>query len=388
MDQAASFDAVARARMLGPAIAASADEIEVNQRFPEPLLSRLLEARLFRLLLPRSCGGEQVDPSTYLRALIEVSRCDGSVGWNMFVANSACLIAPFLPLESAHAVFGDPRSVCAWGAVNGTAARAVEGGYWIEGEWDFASGCRQANWMGAHGPVLESDGSYRLNEFGRPLIRTWLFPAAEAELLDNWNPVGLKGTASESYRVPGVFVPEEFSSTREYPEQRREPGPLYAFPQQGLYAVGVAGVALGLARAMLDAFRDLAVEKTPRGRPRLALDALVQAGFARTEAQWGSARAYMLQTLEDIYARADEMEPIRVDDRAGVRLCCSHAIHTALSAADWVHKEAGVSAIFPGSPFERHWRDIHTVSQQIQSRSAHFEAVGQILLGQPPEVFF
>jgi len=44
-------------------------------------------------------------------------------------------------------------------------------------------------------------------------------------------------------------------------------------------------------------------------------------------------------------------------------------------------------AIFPGSPFERRFRDIHTLSQQIQSRDAHYETCGQVLLGTPPAVF-
>ncbi len=388
MDQLAPPDPVVRARTLGPELLAAADEIEETQQFPEPLLSHIHDARLFQLLLPRSVGGEQADPMTYLRALIEVAQCEGSVGWNMFVGNSACLIAPFLPQTSARAVFGDKRDVCAWGAVNGQGARAVEGGYIVDGAWDFASGSAQATWMGAHGPVTEPDGSLRLNERGTPVIKSWLFPKEHAELLNNWNPVGLKGTCSQSYRVHELFVPEEFTATREYPEERREPGPLYAIPQQGLYAVGVAGVALGLSRAMLDAFRDLAMEKTPRGRPRMAEDRLVQAGFARQEAAWGSSLAYLLSVLEDIYARAEEWAVIDFGERARLRLACSNAIHQGLAVADWVHKEAGVSAIFPGSPFERRWRDIHTVSQQIQSRGAHFEIVGSIMLGQPPDVFF
>jgi hypothetical protein len=59
----------------------------------------------------------------------------------------------------------------------------------------------------------------------------------------------------------------------------------------------------------------------------------------------------------------------------------------AVAVADWTYKAAGVDAIFPGSPFERRFRDIHTLSQQIQSRDAHYETVGQVLLGNPPEVF-
>jgi hypothetical protein len=51
-------------------------------------------------------------------------------------------------------------------------------------------------------------------------------------------------------------------------------------------------------------------------------------------------------------------------------------------------RSVGGSTVDPGSPFERRFRDIHTVSQQIQSRDAHYETVGQVLLGNPPEVFF
>ena len=164
-------------------------------------------------------------------------------------------------------------------------------------------------------------------------------------------------------------------------------GPLYAFTMQGLYAVGVAGVGLGLARAMLAAFIDLAVDKTPRGLSRLADDAVVQAGVGRAEARLAAARAYLLETLGEIYARADGKSPIDLADRARVRLAASHAIHAAIAVADDVYKAAGVDAIFPGSPFERRFRDMHTLSQQIQSRDAHYQAVGRVLLGDPPALF-
>jgi hypothetical protein len=86
--------------------------------------------------------------------------------------------------------------------------------------------------MGAHGTVVEPDGSLRPNDASRPTVRTWLFPVEQAVLLDNWDPIGLRGPASESYTVDNLFVPEEFTITREDPTLRREAGPLYAFPQQ------------------------------------------------------------------------------------------------------------------------------------------------------------
>jgi alkylation response protein AidB-like acyl-CoA dehydrogenase len=209
----------------------------------------------------------------------------------------------------------------------------------------------------------------------------------QARLLDNWDPIGLRGTASESYMVEDLLVSEEFTGTREDPSLRRDPGPLYAFPQQTLYSVGIASVALGIARGMLEAFIALALRKTPRGTGRLADNAVVQAEIARAEARLGAARSYLIDTVTEIYLRADNLAPIGVLDRARARLAGSNAISSAIAVADWTYKAAGVDAIFPGSPFERRFRDIHTVSQQIQSRDAHYETIGQVLLGNPPEVF-
>jgi alkylation response protein AidB-like acyl-CoA dehydrogenase len=157
---------------------------------------------------------------------------------------------------------------------------------------------------------------------------------------------------------------------------------------QGIYAVGVAGVAMGIAGAMLDEFKALATRKTPRNLGRLADNAVVQGNVAQMEARLGAARAFLVETLSAIWS-ADDAWVIDVPARARVRLACAFAIQNAEAVADFSYKSAGVDAIFPGTAFERRFRDIHTLSQQIQSRTAHFEAVGQILLGiDPPGTFF
>ena len=387
------LDPVARARELGPAIAAAADEIERLQDMPPALLAGIVAARLPRMLLPRSAGGDEVEPWVYLRAIEEISRHDASVGWNLFVANSAALIAPFVPLSAARAIWDDPRGWVAWGPPNQHTCAAVPGGYRVSGQWHFASGSRQATWMGAHCNVIEPDGSRRLNRFGRPTVKTLLFPKHQrAEQVRDWDTLGMRGTASEGYRLDNLFVPEEFTGTREDPALRRDPGPLYAFTMQGLYAVGVAGVAFGVARAMLDEFIALAREKAPRGLIRMADSPTVQSDVAHREAELGAARAYLTEILKDIWDTADDLmspgDPIGPHDRARVRLGCAQAIKVAIETADYVYKAAGVSAIFKGTPFERRFRDMHTLSQQIQSRDAHFEAVGRILFHGDPDGTF
>jgi alkylation response protein AidB-like acyl-CoA dehydrogenase len=386
MDTKTRPDPVARAREVGAEIDASADEIERTRRIPEPLLGHLHDSRLFRMLLPRSAGGDEVEPAVYVAAVEELAQHDASVGWLAFVTNSSAFIAAYLEPATNGAVFADPRSTTSWGPPNASRALAVDGGYRLTGRWDFSSGCRQAKWMGVHCHVQDADGTLRLNRFGRPTIRTLLFPVEQATLIDTWQTIGLRGTASDSYSVDELFVPESFSTTREDPTLRREGGPLYAFTMQCLYATGVAAVAFGIARAMLSEFIELASRKSPRGLSRLADNAVVQADVARAEARLGSARAYLIETVSSIYARAGDT-PIEVADRARVRLACTNAIHGATEVTDLAYKAAGVDAIFPGSPFERRFRDMHTLSQQIQARNAHYESVGQILLGVPPEVF-
>jgi alkylation response protein AidB-like acyl-CoA dehydrogenase len=388
MDTSGPPNPLARAKALAGEIAEAANEVERTRRLPAALLTRLHEARLSRMLLPQSVDGDEVEPGAYMLAIEEVAQHDASVAWNLFVANSAALLAPYLEPETAQTIFAAPNALVAWGPPNAAVATVEPGGYRINGRWDFASGCRQATWMGAHCRVQEPDGSIRKHADGGPHIQSFLFPAEKAALHDTWNTIGLCGTASDSYSVDNLFVADAFVGTREVPEARRDPGPLYAFTMQGLYAVGVAAVALGIARAMLDAFGALAVEKTPIGLSRLAERAGVQSGVGKAEARIGSSRAYLLNTLKDIYNNAAEGVTIDVPDRARVRLACTNAIHGAIETADWLYKNAGVDSIFAGSPYERRFRDIHTLSQQIQSRDSHDEAVGQVLLGQQPAVFF
>ncbi len=389
MDQLVRPNPLARARDLGPLVAEAGDAIERDQRFPAPLLDALHDARLFRLLLPRSAGGEEVEPGAYFRAVEEIGRHDGSVAWCMFVANSSALLAAYMEPATARAIYADPHATIAWGPPGADRALAVPGGYRVSGRWRFASGCRHATWMGAHCQVQEPDGSLRLNAAGRPTIRSLLFPADRATLIDDWNVIGLRGTSSISYTVEDLFVAEAYSSTREDPTLARERGRLFAFPQQTLYTVGAAATALGLARGMLDAFLALATHKTPRALAGpLARNAVVQSEMAQTEARVGAARAYVLATLDDIWSAPDQRAPIDVPARARLRLAATHAIQCAIEAADWTYRAAGTDAIFAGSAFERRFRDIHTVSQQIQARMANFEAVGRIMMGIEPETPF
>ena len=381
---------VERARKLAPRIAAFADQIERERRLAEPVLDGLFEAGMFRLLLPRSFDGAEVDPVTFVTVIEEIAKADASTAWCLCQASGCSMSAAYLPPDAASEVFRkDPRSVLAWGPGPDARAVAVEGGYRVTGMWSFASGCRHATWLGGHAPICERDGTLRRGAAGKVVERTMLIPAASAQIVDVWHVSGLKGTGSDAFTVSDLFVPHEYSISRDDPAERRQPGPLYCFPAGSLYASGFAGVALGIARRMLDAFRALATEKTPRGFKRpLAESAVVQSQVAQAEAQLRSARGFLLGSLEEIWKAVGSTGVLTLDQRVLIRLASTYAIHQAKAVADMTHHAGGATSIFIESAFDRGFRDMHAVTQQLQGRQSHFETVGRFLFNLDPDTTF
>ncbi|MGH7398369.1 MAG: acyl-CoA dehydrogenase family protein, partial [Candidatus Rokuibacteriota bacterium] len=201
---------------------------------------------------------------------------------------------------------------------------------------------------------------------------------------------GLRGTGSDTFTVTDLFVPHEQTVSRDDPSERRHPGPLYCFPSGSLYASGFAGVAMGLARSSLDAFIELARDKEPRSSRRLVRDSgVVQAQVAQAEAQLGAARVFLLDALTRMWSEVSRSaSSLSLAHRVQIRLASTYGIHQSKQVVDTVHHAAGSSAVFTSSAFERRFRDIHTVTQQLQGRQAHFETVGRYLLGLEPDQTF
>ena len=380
-------DYLGRVAALAPLLEQSAAAIERERRLPAALLEALHQARLFRMLLPKPFGGGEVDPLTFVQVIEAVAKIDASTAWCL-CQNSVCaMVAAFLPEETAARIYGrDPRAVLAWGPGPGARAVAVPGGYRASGTFAFASGSRHANWLGAYCAIVEPDGTPRLAPNGTPLGRTLIFPADQVEMSDIWDVIGLRGTASDGYTLKDLFVAEAFTVQRDDLAERRYAKPLYTLPTNSFYACGFACVALGLARSLLDAVVALTQEKTPRGyKSKLRENAATQTEVAEAEARLRGAHAYVLGTLGEVWAEVQRSDRITMEQRMAIRLAASHANHEAVAVADAAYHAAGATAIFAGNAFERRFRDIHTVAQQLQGRRQHFETVGRFLLGLEPD---
>ncbi len=376
---------ISRAEALRPIVEAAANEIEDGRRLTPALLDRLHEARLFRLLLPRTLDGFETDPVTFFHVIETISRGDASTAWCLSQAGGCAMTAAYLDPKVARLIFGDRQSVLAWGP--GPKSRAVlcEGGYKVTGVWAFASGGRHATWIGCHCPIFKADGSPLLGADDRRVERTMLVPASDVAWTDIWNVVGLRGTASDQFALADHFVPASHSFSRDFSQpalERRESGPLYRMSAMTCYEVGFAGVALGIARSALDSFVDTARTKIPRGaRSPIRDSAVVQTGLGQAEVAVRSARAFLLQELAAIWKEICGGGVLTVDHRITIRMASTNAIHRAREVVDFAYNAAGATAIFESHPLERRFRDIHTVTQQLQGRLSHFETVGAWMMG-------
>lgn len=381
----------ARAEEIRLAAAACSEEIEHFRRLPPALLDQLHAAQLFRLLLPRSANGLEVDPITWMQVIETVAQGDGSTAWCLSQAGGCAMAAAYLDAGVARRIFGDdPRAVLAWGPGPKARAVAVDGGYCVTGVWAFASGARHATWLGAHCPIFTPDGAPVPGADGAPLERTLLVPANECALSDIWNTLGLRGTASDQFALEDHFVPADHSITRHYDRECREPGPVYRISALIYWAVGFASVGLGLARASLDTFVHLARDKVQRGlKSPLRENAAVQTRLAQVEAELCAARAYMRQCLAETWAHVNQPDAVMtLAQRMRIRMASTHAIAKAREAVDFAYETIGTAAVFASHPLERRYRDMHTVTQHLQARLGHFETAGAWMLGLEPDLTF
>jgi alkylation response protein AidB-like acyl-CoA dehydrogenase len=368
------------ARALAPRIRPRSAEIEANRGLPADLVEELSRAGLFRMLVPRAFGGGEVAPLTMLRAIEEIAWADGSAGWCVMVGAGTGLLAAYLEEDVAREVYSDPLVVAS--GVFAPLGRATEEGdcYRVSGRWPFASGvAHSALRMG--GAVLMGEGGPLLSPGGEPLIRHILFRAEETQILDTWTVSGLCGTGSHDMVVEAALVPRGRSVSLGV-DRPRHPGVLYKLPLFGLLALSVASVALGIARAAIDAFCALATQKKPLYSNRsLAQREVVQVEVAKAEALVRAARAFVLEVVAEATEGVEARGELLDKERALLRLAATQATMASAQAVDQMYTAGGGTSVYAASPLQRYFRDIHVVTQHAMVAPAIYGVVGKVLLG-------
>ena len=382
---APSRDWIARARELAPMIEAASDRTEAEGRVPKDIMDAMHDAEMFRMVLPESLGGGAATPMEMMKVLEIVAGADASTGWCLGQAMGCTMAAGYVAPEVAREIFGPKDAVLAWGPPAKAQAVPTDGGYISTGQWRFGSGSRNATWLGGHSPVKDADGNPLKNENGSPRMRTMLFKKSDAEMIDVWQVLGLKGTGSDNYKTENLFVPEAFTTWRDSQPDRVEQGPFYSIPLLTCYGMAFSGLALGIGRSMIESFKELAIDKVGGGMTTvLRENAVIQSNVAECEAKMLSSRAFLVEMLEEYWDCLCAGDKPSFDLRARLRLSITYAMNQAREVATYAYLAAGTNAIFESNPFERRFRDIYTVSQQGQGHKSNYEPCGQVFMGLEP----
>jgi alkylation response protein AidB-like acyl-CoA dehydrogenase len=372
-------DPITAAGALTPMIRAECADIDKTRAVPAAVSSALRDAGVFRLLSPREIGGAEVDPVTFLKVVEAASHADGSVGWCVMIGGCYGTFGGMLPAEGARAIYGDPATISAGAFRPDGVAREVDGGFRVTGRWPLASGSSHANWYIAGCVVLRDDQPI-IGPAGVPLMREVFFPVASTEIIDTWESTGLRGTASHDYAVSDVFVPT--SHTLWFQDPPSCDRALYRMPPIAMFATFIGAVPLGIARHAADEFSRLADAKTPaRSTSVLADKPVAQATLGRAHALVAAGRAYLIETLNDLWGRVQSGHAPSVADRGALWLAATHAAHSALEAIEMLYTTAGASSVYSSCPLDRCLRDARTAVQHICTQETNFELAGRHLLG-------
>lgn len=368
-------------RELTPAIAGRIAEFEAERRIPLDVVDVLKSIGAFRLFVPRSHGGLELDLPSGLAIIAELSRIDGSVGWTVMIGSGVPILAAMLPRPTYDRIYaGGPDVMLAGVSQPVGTAEATEGGWRVNGRWPFASGCLHADWMAGF-CVMTEGGKRMVGPDGKgPVIRAFVMPARDWRIEDTWHAAGLKGTGSHHIVMKDKVVPATHFFDPENGSHGL-PGPLYRTARE-LLPLFHGAFSVGMARGALDELIELA--GTGRQQLYAAMpmrdSEIFQAELGRIAADLAAAEALQQAQAKRHWRRAlagtlKEAGSLEEATQSGIWVST-----TCVRIIDACFTLAGGSAVYEASSLQRRLRDMHVGAQHATIHQRHYAAAGKALL--------
>ena len=335
------------------------------------------------MLAPTAHGGLELPITDVLKVWEAVARIDSAAAWNLVMNQSIAAFAAWLPEEGAKELFAQPPVTVAGALFPPAGARRVEGGWLITGRVPFASGCHSAAWLAM--PAVELDGDQPKIDpgTGQPAPFGAFFPRSDAEILDTWHTVGMRGTGSADISVTDLFVPDR-RTMPVAPLSKPAPGfegPLYwmmPFPP----ILGEATVSVGVAAAAVDAAIEVVSTKVPAYQATpLREQQLAHHGLGKALARVNAARDTLHAAANAAYEEAAAASPLSWPTKIRLQLAVCLAAESCAEAVRLVDDVVGTSSIRLGQRFERHFRDAHVLTQHASKSSPRYASAGRLLCG-------
>jgi alkylation response protein AidB-like acyl-CoA dehydrogenase len=370
---------LANVRAAAPLLRAESAECERLRQLTPRAVEALRSTGVFRMPIPRTWGGPEVDIRTQVEILEELSAADGAAGWCAMVGSDAGFYTAAIDDATARKLYPDIDGVTAGWIVPAGQLHQADNGYRLKGRWQFGSGCTHADVI-IGGAVVYRDGAPVIADDGMPEVRVAMLPAENFEIFDTWHTTGLAGSGSHDYAANDALVPfEQTFRFRDLRSHRRD-GALYAWP--GMFFANLPAVPLGIARAALEAADELLAKKMLMPEMRQARDdPRVRAGVAQAHAMVGAVRSYMFDVLGQLWSTLEAGNEPSPRLRAALAGAYAFTIRTCRDAVVILADVVGSASIYRQCPIERHLRDLTTINQHIMGQPKMMEMVGALWLG-------
>lgn len=376
-------DLVAAAQRLTPLLAESAREAEIARRPLDHVIGAVRDSGLFSLMVPHVHGGHEADLDTFFDVVLTLSTADPAMGWLLGFYIEHNLWFCGFDESFQNELFADANYRLAPATLNagGGGATRVDGGYRLDGQWQWGTGVIHADWVMVGGLLLED---------GVPAPVFFAVPRDEVEAVDTWHTLGMCGTGSWDIKISDVFVPEEravamldlINASGE--ALRRHPGPLYRTPLLPVLGFAASIPLLGAARMALESYRSQITDKIAAGTESVGgalRDGAKPAVAAQAALTIDAAELLMRDVLADVMAQRNDAA---IETRSAWLSRISHAVFMCREAVQDIASVTGASGAFLDNPIQRALRDITTASNHVVfDREMRYADYGRILLDQP-----
>jgi alkylation response protein AidB-like acyl-CoA dehydrogenase len=350
-----------RVAVLSPYLAQRSRDCDAARQVVPESVAAMVSAGMFRISRPARNGGYELGLRTLADAVTALSLACPSSGWVLMVVGAHHWCMGSFPEAGQDEVFGGGRDDLIAGTLSwqGVAA-TVDGGYRVDGRWQFGSGVDHCQWvmLGCADPDTHA-----------PKVHV-VVRREEIEIDDTWHVMGLAGTGSKDVVVRGVFVPTRRAiDTRmlfrgESPHALNHRTNLYRLSAEAMLSLSVATACLGSAKFALAEFIKRTMER------RVILTGARKAEHGPTQVRMAEAAAEIQSADLLIHDALGEFERLTatgerpdLEHRTRVKWQAAYAAELCRRAVDRLFAGSGAHAVYEASPLQAAFRNINVAAQ-------------------------
>lgn len=380
------IDSVGR---MAPILNHHIDEEEQMGRLSAPVVNALRTAGFYKLFLPKSLGGLEIDPLTMAKLIEEVARHNTAAGWSLMVANTTLVMLSRIAEKGIEEIFGGNPDAFIAGTVHPPMmAVRTRGGYLINGRNPLVSNVHEAQWIMVMALVMEG-GQPKMDQ-GHPEILGVYMNAKDCRIVDTWNVIGMRATDSNDVEAKDVFVPDHrvCPIIPEFDAGEHFKGPLYKAPAACVHlACLLPPVSLAVAHNAINELKTLASKKTPLGSMVTIRErGVMQRKLARAEALVQSSRVYLHDALAKCWQKTLAGETVSLEEKAGLLLAATYTNQSCVEAIELMYTAAGSSGIYRRNKLAHYMADAQVLRQHGFMAESRYETAGQVYFGMRPDL--